>query len=569
MDAFCRTVLSAGHPARSAWRRKASLVRVGLIFGLVIMTCVSLPCTGGLGITLPYNLLSLVWVASALLWLTREDRFTAPQSIPLLMILGSVCLAVPWLLRAWDADVVVLLLAMGSGWLLSRYSLSPCHRRLCLGVIFALALGQCAIALLQTFAPHLALHWYEYDWLRNHGRPYGIFLQVNLLASFLATGLGCGFLLLLITPCRRWLMPLTVGLGVIAFVLALNQSRAGALGAVSLILLLAGLLGTRAPRRTFAALATMGMMALAGAYITQHVTVMVNGEPYLLARDYAGSTRARWHILAITWQMIMEKPWTGWGYGTFEYAFSRWVLAHPRPDYVYSSIVTHPHNEVLYAWFQGGVTALAGMLLLCAGWVQMVYKAWRESRVQTGYALLAIPLLVHLNLEYPFYQSFIHFGLFIMLLRLCVADRPAPTRHSCNPWQRTACSLAGVALVAFSLIALYANQQLTKLERAGLVNFPQPAPWYFASQGERARFDEHVALLVDYNRTHDPANLAAFMTWAEAYSQRHNDKNVWRSMIMIEQFRGDEARAKGMYQVYQQLFPEPSVQDDDKQKHRP
>jgi len=40
-------------------------------------------------------------------------------------------------------------------------------------------------------------------------------------------------------------------------------------------------------------------------------------------------------------------------------------------------------------------------------------------------------------------------------------------------------------------------------------------------------------------------------------------------MIMIEQFRGDEARAKGMYQVYQQLFPELAVQDDDKQKHRP
>ncbi|WP_336277699.1 PglL family O-oligosaccharyltransferase [Cronobacter dublinensis] len=505
---------------------------------------------------LPYNLTFIVWLGLVLIilaWRYKNAELNAPRQ-PLLLS-GGLLLLLPWLLEARDNPGVWVLLAAVVLWqALLRLSFTPRQKRQILLAVFVLALGQALIALLQAFCPHLAMQLYEYDWLRNHGRPYGIFQQVNLLASFLATGVGCGFLLLLTTPRRQaWL--LTAGLSVMVFVLALNQSRAGAIGAVVVTAAICAVAGRGKITRVGAALGVMTLCAWAGWYITQHVTVMVNGEPYLMARDYAGSTRERWHILVITWQMIMEKPWLGWGYGTFEYAFSCWALAHAGSGYRYAMPITHPHNELLYMWFQGGVVALAGMLLLVTGWLSMLKNAWRHGRETAAVALLVAPLLVHLNLEYPFYQSFVHFGLFILLLRLGVVERTQPARTRARLWPRALCGAVALALIAFSVAGLYANQQLTRLERSGLAGFPAPAPWYFATQFERAKFDAMVALLIDYNRTHNEANLDEFMAQAQRWSLRHNDKNLWQSQIMIAQHRGDVATVARLRTQYARLFP--------------
>ncbi|EKK5267946.1 O-antigen ligase family protein [Cronobacter dublinensis] len=528
-----------------------------LILGLVLcLLAFYIKNSATAGVALPYNLTFIGWLGLVfiiLAWRYKNAEFKA-QRQPLLAA-GNLLLLFPWLLEARDNPGVWVLLAAVLLWLgLGRLSFTPRLKRQILLAVFVLALGQALIALLQAFCPHLAMQLYEYDWLRNHGRPYGIFQQVNLLASFLASGIGCGFLLLLTTRRAARIGLIVPGLGVLAFVLALNQSRAGAIGAVVVIAALC-VAGRGKITRAGAALGVMTLCAWAGWYITQHVTVMVNGEPYLMARDYAGSTRERWHILVITWQMIMEKPWLGWGYGTFEYAFSRWALAHPQPDYAYSSIVTHPHNELLYMWFQGGVVALAGMLLLVTGWLLMLKNAWRHGRETAAFALLVVPLLVHLNLEYPFYQSFVHFGLFILLLRLGVVEQPQPAQACVHLWRRVFCGTVALALIAFSAAGLYANQQLTRLERSGLAGFPAPTPWYFATQFERAKFDAMVALLIDYNRTHNEANLDEFMAQAQRWSLRHNDKNLWQSQIMIAQHRGDVATVARLRTQYARLFP--------------
>ncbi|MDK1253888.1 O-antigen ligase family protein [Cronobacter dublinensis] len=509
------------------------------------------------GVALPYNLTFLGWLGLILIIFAlryKNAGLKAPRQ-PLLTA-GSLLLLLPWLFEARDNPGVWVLMAAMLLWLgLLRLSFTPRLKRQILLAVFVLALGQALIALLQAFCPHLAMQLYEYDWLRNHGRPYGIFQQVNLLASFLASGIGCGFLLLLTTRRTARIGLIVPGLGVLTFVLALNQSRAGAIGAVVVIVALYAAAGRGRIMRAGATLGIMTLCAWAGWYITQHVTVMVNGEPYLMARNYAGSTRERWHILVITWQMIMEKPWLGWGYGTFEYAFSRWALAHPGLGYRYAVPITHPHNELLYMWFQGGVVALAGMLLLVTGWLLMLKNAWRHGREAAAFALLVLPLLVHLNLEYPFYQSFVHFGLFILLLRLGVVEQPQPAQACVHLWRRVLCGTVALALIAFSAAGLYANQQLTRLERSGLAGFPAPAPWYFATQFERAKFDAMVALLIDYNRTHNESNLDEFMAQAQRWSLRHNDKNLWQSRIMIAQHRGDVATVARLRTQYARLFP--------------
>lgn len=50
---------------------------------------------------------------------------------------------------------------------------------------------------------------------------------------------------------------------------------------------------------------------------------------------------------------------------------------------------------------------------------------------------------------------------------------------------------------------------------------------------------------MDYNHTRNPANLDEFMARAQAWSLWHNDAHVWRSMMMIEQFRGEPGEGGG------------------------
>lgn len=530
-----------------------------IIVFLLFTSVYYLPGTGGAGVALPYNLIFTGWlggVAIVMAW--RYKLRVSPVPQPLLGV-GCALLLLPWLFQSHNNPGVWVLLAALVLWqVLRHFPFTPRHKRIVLQAVLMLALAQAVIGLMQAFSPALAARLYEFDWLRNHGRPYGIFQQVNLLASFLATGLGCG-LLLLLTERRRYLPFLYVlVLGLLAFCITLTQSRAGALGAVFVIAALVWVRGRYALSRSLTALTVMALCAALAWYVTQHVQIMVNGEPYLLARHYEASTHERWNILLIAWQMIMQHPWAGWGYGSFEYEFSRYVLAHPELSYTYSSIVTHPHNELLYAWFQGGIVALAGVLMLLAGWVTMIFRAWQRHRLSLGYTLLVIPLLVHLNLEYPFYQSFIHLALFVVLMRLGVVDKTAYIPALPAYGQRAIGMAVGIALIAFSITGLVANNQLTALERSGFNDFPTPAPWYFSTQFERAHFDAMVALLMRYNITRNPADLALFDAQAEQYLRRHNDKNVWRSRMMIAQFKGESEKVAQMQKMYGRLFPVPA-----------
>lgn len=522
---------------------------------LAVLLCTYIPNSGGSGVALPYNLSFMLWLGVTLLLLAwRQIRITTSAQRQPIIIAGSILLLFPWMLHInTDLSVLTLVVGLFLWWVLTSLPLTLEHKNNLLAIIFILAVCQAVLGLIQTFFPSIAGQWMEYNWLRNHGRPYGIFQQINLFASFLASGAGCGFFLLISRTRLRYTSLYISGLGILSLMLAINQSRVGAIGALVTVFIMTWLHWRESWRYSLTALGVMASSSFAGWYISQHLHILVNGVPYLMARDYLHSNTERWNILRITWHMILEKPWSGWGYGRFEYDFSRWVIAHPDQHYTYSSIVTHPHNELLYAWFQGGILALAGILMLLVGWICMIICAFKVNRTNGAYTLLIIPLITHLNLEYPFYQSFVHFVLFLVLLRLGITDRPYTGKSTL--WIRGCYGLMGIALVGYGCGGLLANNRMTTLERNNLVNFPDPAPWYFATLGKRNDFDQMVSLLMYYNQSRDPAYLGRFFVQAEKWSQTHNDRNIWLSMIAITRYRGDSKKLADLQLMYDKLFP--------------
>jgi O-antigen polymerase len=515
-----------------------------------------IPSAGGEGINLGYNILCLLSVGIAILLMVccRRQIYGRAEESHWPVILGVVCIVTPWFFYIRNSSgCIMLALAFLCWWLSQKWYICENRKKQALQIIFILTIIQGIISLIQTFCPALGLQLYEYSWLRNHGRPYGIFQQVNLLGSFLATGLGCGYLLLLKEKRIFFSITYLSGLSGIAFTLSLNQSRAGMIGALLILFALTLVYNGHNKRKSGFTLLCMFVSAAAGFWVVKHTHVIINGQLVSLAREFEGSNHARFQIISRTVAMITDKPWLGWGYGSFEYEFSRFAMKNSESLYRSSQVITHPHNELLFAWFQGGVLALAGILLLVYGWLINWRRAHLKKNGSTGYTLLIIPLLVHLNLEYPFYQSFIHLAMFVTLLRVGEQDEPKGLVKR-TPVRQLAMVTVGSALVLYSLIALIAHHQLTLYEREGYVHFPAHMPWYFSAQYERAHYDQMVALLIEYNQTHNERNLVDFMDRAQAYSQKHNDVNIWKSMIAVAHFQKNIELENKLKEEYKTVF---------------
>ncbi|MEL4015255.1 Wzy polymerase domain-containing protein [Dryocola clanedunensis] len=507
---------------------------------------------------MPFNLLALLLTGLCFLYYScRRENVSREYYRNVFLLMGTGALTVPWLMDIKSSHGVLLVLVAFLAWqLLARQNIDQYHRRYILWMVFFLALSQAIVCSIQSFFPQLAGQLYEYVWLKNGGRPYGIFQQVNVVASFLASGLGCGFLLLITEKKLIRLVSILSGLGALAFILGINQSRVGELGAgVVLIGITITLCRTTSVSRLLAAWGIILATFFVGVWCANHVHFLVDGKEYLLARDFTKSNFERWNLLKITCMMIGQKPWFGWGYGSFEHAFSHYIMAHPELNFKNSASFSHPHNELLYAWFQGGVLALAGMLMLFIGWIKIVVDGFRNSPLSGAYTLLILPLLIHLNTEYPFYQSFIHFAMFILLLRVGVIDESYKRSDtSSSLLVRILYGSVALALLVFSIAGIAAGQQLTTFERNGLQAYPEEMPWYFNTQQERARFDGMVALLMDYNRTKNIDDLKEYMRQAELYSQFHNDKNILRNMIVVAHKIGDLKKEKEIKNLYLQLY---------------
>lgn len=527
---------------------------ISLLFCLIIITLIYIPNSGGYGVELPYNLLAIIGVGLLLIYLSFTILKVKHKIGNELIIIGLLILIFPWLLEQHKSQGVWLLIGGGAFWyLLSKISIDKYNKSYIVLVIFILTTLQSVLCLVQVFCPSFAINFYEFNWIQNNGRPYGIFQQVNLLASFIATGVGCGvwFYFKQEKKTYNWILIFTLSLNV--FVLALNQSRTGLIGVLLIVTLLVFFINKKTDKAV-TLLIMLSMAFLAGCYLVKHLTIFVDGKPFLLERAYEASTAERWKILVTTVQLILQKPWLGWGYGSFEYNFSRYVIAHPDLHFGYGLEISHPHNEILFQWYQGGIFPVIGLLIIFFGWINIIYNEFKKCRKWAGLSLLIIPLLVHINLEYPFYQSTIHFLLFIVLLRLSSVDNIASSMTKVTIFQRRTLLITGVFICSYGVAGLCANHTLTMLERNGLKNFPEKSAFYLYTQSERFSFDDMVSQLVIYNKTHKADYLYKFMKKANEYSKVHNDRNIWHSMILIERYQKNYKTEAQLQYMYDNLF---------------
>jgi O-antigen polymerase len=549
-----------------------------MVIAIGVPLWIYFPSMGGSGLNLPFN--ALIYCSAAVMvffiWLPTRERINITEPL-IYFIIGGLVLNIPLLYADAGMKVVALWRAVALlagavfyfSWL--QLSLRFQQRRRILYAVLLLIGVQALIALLQIFAP--ALSWAPV----RGGRVYGSFLQPNVLGSFIATGVAL-LLMLFLVPGYVWhryepyrTALLAVGVVILSALLVWVQSRAAWLGAGATLILFLCLFGHRMPRRCL----TLGALVLAGVLLGIGVMLWTPGDGTALSYiNHQGSTLARLSMLYDTLAMIADKPLLGWGYGGFEYHFQHFRIAQVPPTTV-TEIARHPHNEILLWWAEGGVVALAGIAIILAGGGRLLVQVIRHDREAfalgkrtagegTAICLVLLPMLIHTQLEYPFYLSAVHWLAFLLLL--ATADRLSGGVRWCwtppvpigvvfsNTVRLLALSCAVMMLAAFQ-----GGLLLTYAERSGMKTMEAVdtmSPLMTLAHRERREFDHQTRSLLSFNRTQNVALLEGYVFWAKDYLERRIDKNVYSNLIVILRSRGDIKLAEHYRQQGELFFPD-------------
>ncbi|MBB3185626.1 O-antigen polymerase [Halomonas fontilapidosi] len=393
------------------------------IFTFTVLLHVTFPNIGGSGLQMPSN--SAVWLGFALMmaiamWpATRGVIRYSKFHIGLGLLLLALWLPFIW---SWNEASLIALPRMftvtaGAILLLGLAQLQPtCRDWYWLGMAILLGvLLEAIYAIVQYYLLGPGL-WLSYD--PEYGRPFGVFQQPNVLATFLTTGLVISARLMRDLRSR----PLTVLASfaplLIPLPVFLTYSRIGWLSFLIIVpILLVYLFLTG--RRQFIIWAGLLIIGILIAYVG-----LINIETSPRDPTSTNTVNLRIGKILHSINMIMDKPVTGWGYGRFQHDFIN-SLAEARAsdagvNLVITTNLSHPHNELLLWGIEGGLLPMTAML--CMG-IYVMYRVFFSKLGKERIILfcLPLPLLLHSMTELPFYHSTTHFLTFVLLLGFIVA----------------------------------------------------------------------------------------------------------------------------------------------------
>jgi O-antigen ligase len=198
---------------------------------------------------------------------------------------------------------------------------------------------------------------------------------------------------------RRIIGFLAYALGIAFFTvtLAMTESRAGILSAITISGFLMWKHRPEARLARLAIAAWLGLFLLAVAVVPLASQALLIGSGRSIAFTHSNG---RWLMWQQVMQGIVESPWVGYGWNQTPTAHAAGAVEHPG-----SLTYTNAHNLVLdlLAW-----TGLPlGILLTGAGSYWLFSRCRSAHRLEGIFALSCLlPLVVHSMLEYPFAYAY-------------------------------------------------------------------------------------------------------------------------------------------------------------------
>lgn len=518
---------------------------------------------GGAGLYLPFN--AWGWIFASLvmalgLWYVTLSQRLVVSPLLTAQWLGGILLLLPMAYPGFELKdyAIPRLLGLFAGLLFLASLYQWRFGREARDRLLYMLLGAVAIEALLGLVQYYLLvpgNWIGYDTQTN--RPYGIFQQPNVMASFMATGLSLAIWLELRGDANPWLKGLRYGVILAtSLLLVILQSRVGQLGGVMALLLLSAQLGRERRLGRMLALVALGILiGLASQYL------MAGARRGLEIYQSGGMRSIYWPYAA---KLIAQMPWTGWGYGSFESVFLHHYMADKALNPAMVQIeynLDHPHNEFLYWAVEGGLAPMLGMVLMGGALL------WRLSRAGwvKGAALLALvtPILLHTQTEYPFYHAIALWWALLLLLYAMDAEVEEQDYgnwgdHLCRPWLLLRFMAIAISLIVipFMLTALHTAWVVTKYERGGykqpalLLDIVNPMAWL-----TRVEFDVNAVRLMVGLQANNKAELEAYLDWGQAFVRHTPRANIYANMVIALNALGRTAEADNLRASALMLYP--------------
>lgn len=521
---------------------------------------------GGAGLYLPFN--AWGWVFASLviglgLWQVTLQQRLVFSSLQGWLWLGALLLLLPMAYPGFDLKdyAIPRLLGLFAGLLflfcLYQWQLVGASR----DRLLYLLLGAVAIEALLGLVQYYLLipgNWLGYDTRAN--RPYGIFQQPNVMATFMATGLALAGWLELRGNANPWLKGLRYGVILAASLLLVAlQSRVGQLGGLLALLLLVPALHCQ--RRLAQVLGVVAFGVGLGIASQYGISGVKRG---LEAYQSGGMRSIYWPYAA---KLIAQSPWVGWGYGSFETTFLHHYMADKALNPAMAQIeynLDHPHNEFLYWAVEGGLAPMLGMVLMGGALL------WRLGRagIVRGAALLALvtPILLHTQTEYPFYHAIALWWALLLLIHVVDAEVEEEglaghanwREHVCRPWLllRFAAIAIPLIVVPFMLTALHTAWVVTKYERGGykqpalLLDIVNPMAWL-----TRVEFDVNAVRLMVGLQSNNKGELEAYLDWGQGFVRHTPRANIYANMVIALNALGRREEADRLRAEALVLYP--------------
>ena len=284
------------------------------------------------------------------------------------------------------------------------------------------------------------------------------------------------------------------------------------------------------------------------------------------AKQYSGNTRMATYQL--TYEMIKENPIFGVGYGNFLSAFRLHYAKRKKEDPSIQTIgnnnMDHPHNEILFWTVEGGIIPLVGLLIMAGGLLIMI---WRTN-LKGAWAMLGLtfPVLIHTQLELPFYISLVHWVTFIFIIYMI--DNELSNSFKVNVEFVSIFRILSLSIPI--IISIYMATTLktaaviTQFERTGyrdpslLVSIGNPHAWQKKYETLIMKLNLNIA-----KQTRDKNKLNDYIKWAEQYIEHSPYLFIYYDLATAHEAMGNGEKAWEIYRYAQHLYPGAKWRDED------